>query len=149
MFLTLRRILTGLFRPFRAVGRWLRARPARIATIVTVAGIAALVATILMAGSGSRGAGAADPLRADPTAPAQELSYSGLRDAMQRHKIKSATVKPSELKVELVLKDGADAHRRLLADRRVARRSPRRLGRAGQGRHELRARGLPVGRDSC
>ena len=80
-----------------------------------------------------------------PATPAKPFSYSDLRDAIQQRKVKSATLKPAQGKVEVVLKDGKEHVGRLLTDRRDARRAARRLGRAGRRRHELRPQAASPG----
>ena len=97
----LRSILSALCRPLR----WLRIHPGLFAGLL---GLIALVTVIAMLVNPTTGpatiATAAATKR--PVAPT-ELSYSGLRDAMSAHKVKSAVLKPAEFKAEVVLKDGS------------------------------------------
>ena len=101
MFSKLRSLLSAAVRP-------LRARPALTGAILFF-GVLLFVVTL----AGVTG-GAADPARNayNPGMPAKRpavetFSYSDLRDAIQQRKVKSATLKPAQAKVDVVLKDGA------------------------------------------
>ena len=102
MFSKLRSLLSAAVRP-------LRARPALTGAILFF-GVLLFVVTL----AGVTG-GAADPARNayNPGMPAKRpavetFSYSDLRDAIQQRKVKTATLKPAQFKVDVVLKDGAE-----------------------------------------
>ena len=61
------------------------------------------------AGARSNGRATSAPTRGVPhkRAAADTYSYSDLRDAMKARKVKSASLKPAQYKVDVVLKDGA------------------------------------------
>src|SRR4051812_45621570 len=100
MFPKLRRILTVLLRPLAFVAGKLRVPPLAIAAVVGAVAFVALLAVLT-------GPPMATTSPAAKAATPVEMSYSGLRAAMQAHTIKSAEVLPAQSEVDVVLKDGS------------------------------------------
>jgi cell division protease FtsH len=101
----LRKLLTGLFRPFRAGGAWLLGRPVAFATLTGLIAVVGLI-TVLAAFGGPPGgvAGGAAAVQAKQQ-QVREMSYSNLVKAIKANTVKSATLHPSQFKVDVVLED--------------------------------------------
>ncbi len=95
----LRRLLTAVLRPPRAFAAWLRPRPGIAVTLmlVTLLVFTATLAAIVGGSTSGR-----------TPAPVETFSYSDLRTAIQDKTVKTATLKPAELKAEIVLKNGKE-----------------------------------------
>ena len=108
--LMFKKLLSLFLRPFTAIAAALRAR-SPVAWTLVLFGMLVTVITLaaIAGGSPSNGRATGAPTRGVPhkRAAADTYSYSELRTAIKAREVKSASLKPAQYKVDVVLKDGA------------------------------------------